>query len=93
MLLRQSRPVPQLGSPVVAINDALLLFKQELLHVGMALQAPLPVPMEEEPKYVALLSGLGLGDEASDPAPLSLVADYLGGLLGGAGEQNIAAQV
>ena len=61
--------------------------------MGMGPQAPLPAPMEEEPKYVALLSGLGLGDESSDPAPLSLVADYLTGLLGGAGEQVVAAQV
>lgn len=37
---------------------------------------------------MALLSGLGVGDEGGNPQQLSLVVDYLTGLLGGASEHS-----
>ncbi len=44
-------------------------------------------------KYVALLSGLALGEEAGEPARVALVVDYLAGLLGSRPEQEQVAQV
>ncbi|UPR01587.1 small subunit of DNA polymerase delta [Chloropicon primus] len=41
-----------------------------------------PVVPDSEAKYVALVSGLGLGDEKRDPLPLQLLADYVTGALG-----------
>ena len=58
-------------------------------HLGPQPERP-PAPPGPA-KYVALLSGLGIG-EGGDPARLALALDYLGGFLGGATEQAMAAQ-
>jgi len=66
---------------------------QETLFAHLGPQAPRPPPAAGgAPKYVALLSGLGVG-EGGDPARLALAVDYLAGFLGGAAEQALAAQV
>ena len=44
-------------------------------------------------RYVALLSGLALGEEAGEPARVALAVDYLAGLLGSRPEQEQVAQV
>lgn len=65
---------------------------QEMLFAHLAPQAPRPPPAGGAAKYVALLSGLGVGG-GGHPARLALAVDYLGGFLGGATEQAMAAQV
>ena len=64
---------------------------QEMLFAHLAPQAPRLPPADGAAKYVALLSGLGVG-EGGHPARLALAVDYLGGFLGGATEQAMAAQ-
>lgn len=59
---------------------------QAFCFADMAPQAPRPAL--DEDKYVALVSGLGVGDDAGDPLKLSLLVDYLTGLLGSNEEQN-----
>ena len=49
---------------------------------------------EEPPKYVALMSGLGVGDPAAcSPIKLELMLDYVTGNLGGTREQANAASI
>ncbi len=57
----------------------------------MAPQAPLPSLSED--KYVALVSGLGVGDDAADPLKLSLLVDYLVGSLASDEEQTRVSKV
>ena len=66
---------------------ALVLDAQDVKFAGLGPQKPLK-PRPGPHKYVALLSGLGVGDEGGNPQQLSLVVDYLTGLLGGAGEHG-----
>ena len=64
---------------------------QDVLYAGLQPQQPLPdVP---EDKYVALVSGLGLGDQGGETASVALLVDYLAGLLGGAKEHEQVAKV
>ncbi|KAL6780503.1 POLD2 [Auxenochlorella protothecoides x Auxenochlorella symbiontica] len=44
-------------------------------------------------RYIALTSGLGIGDAGADPLPLQLMVDYLTGALGGREEQTLASGV
>mmetsp|Transcript_17021 Transcript_17021/g.50801 ORF Transcript_17021/g.50801 Transcript_17021/m.50801 type:complete len:486 (+) Transcript_17021:287-1744(+) len=44
-------------------------------------------------KFVALVSGLGIGGEAGDPLGLSLLVDWLTGVAGSPQDQALAAQV
>lgn len=44
-------------------------------------------------KYVALVSGLGVGGVSGEPLAVSLLVDWLTGLLGGPEDQAQAAQV
>ena len=56
---------------------------------------------EEEDKYVALVSGLGLGGDGGDASShpptnalqVQLLMDYCSGALGGAAEQRVAAKI
>ena len=57
----------------------------------MAPQAPQPSLNED--KYVALVSGLGVGDDAGDPLKLSLLVDYLVGSLASNEEQTRVSKV
>ena len=68
---------------------------QEVCFAGVPPQSPLPEPStEEEDKYVALVSGLGLGSDTSpNVLQLQLLVDYCSGALGGSSEQNIAARI
>ncbi len=50
-------------------------------------------PPDADAKYVALVSGLQLGAPGVDPLPAALLADWLGGHLGGRGETALAARV
>lgn len=43
--------------------------------------------------YIALASGLGVGGAAGEPLAVSLLVDWLTGLLGGPTDQAQAAQV
>lgn len=58
----------------------------DIVYAGMPPQPPLPKGGED--KYVALVSGLGVGDGESSPLRLQLLVDYLGGLLGGDAERQ-----
>ena len=44
-------------------------------------------------KYIALVSGLGVGGVSGEPLAVSLLVDWLTGLLGGPEDQAQAAQV
>lgn len=57
----------------------------------MAPQAPQPSLNED--KYVALVSGLGVGDDAGDPLKLSLLVDYLVGSLASNEEQTRVSKI
>lgn len=54
-------------------------------------QPPLP-PAGDTTRYVAFVSGLALGDAASDPSRVSLLLDFLTGMLGAPPEQATSAQ-
>jgi len=64
---------------------------QDVLYCGWEPQEPLPEAQQD--KYVALVSGLSMGDEAGEPARVSLLVDYLTGLLGSPAEQEQVAKV
>lgn len=64
---------------------------QAYCFASMAVQSPQPSLSED--KYVALVSGLGLGDDAGDPLKLSLLVDYLVGSLASNEEQTRISQV
>lgn len=56
---------------------------QDVLLAELGPQKPLPAAgTDASAKYVALVSGLGVGDESADPQRLALVVDYLTGMLG-----------
>ena len=64
---------------------------QDVLYAGLQPQQPLPDVLED--KYVALVSGLGMGDQGGETASVALLVDYLAGLLGGAREHEQVAKV
>lgn len=64
---------------------------QAFCFASMAAQAPQSSLSED--KYVALVSGLGLGDDAADPLKLSLLVDYLVGSLASNEEQTRVSKV
>ncbi len=64
---------------------------QEWCFVGLPSQPPRPSLSED--KYIAFVSGLEVGNDAADPLRLSLVVDYLTGLLGSGEEQKLIAKV
>ena len=59
----------------------------------MGLPSQPPRPSLSEDKYIAFVSGLEVGNDAADPLRLSLVVDYLTGLLGSGEEQKLIAKV
>lgn len=69
--------------------------KPPLPRLLSALSSPITLPACHPPthppllptRYVALVSGLGVGDEQGSPLRLQLLVDYLSGLLGGDGER------
>lgn len=61
------------------------------MYAGLQQQQPLPQASED--KYVALVSGLGMGDEGGETARVALLVDYLAGLLGGPKEHEQVAKV
>lgn len=67
--------------------------EQETMFLGLGPQRPLPPPPQGGDKYVALVSGLSVGDEGGEPVRVALLVDYLAGLLGSAPEQEQVAQV
>jgi DNA polymerase delta subunit 2 len=60
---------------------------------GLPPQPDLPLEFTEDSAYVALISGLNLGHADTDDLGLSLLADYLGGLLGSRDEQEFNASL
>ena len=81
--------------PCVAATVSLLHYQsvalQAFCFARMAAQGPQPSLSED--KYVALVSGLGLGDDAGDPLKLSLLVDYLVGSLASNEEQTRVSKV
>ncbi|CAL8463006.1 g2540 [Coccomyxa elongata] len=65
---------------------------KDMLFTGPQPQSPLPEATGGD-KYVALVSGLSVGDEAGEPARVSLLVDYLAGLLGSPPEQEQVAKI
>lgn len=59
----------------------------------MGPQPQQPLPEAASDKYVALVSGLSVGDERGEPARVALLVDYLAGLLGSLPEQEQVAKV
>lgn len=59
---------------------------------GMRPQLPLRQPALDA-KYIAFVSGLGVGEPSGNPARLSLLLDFLTGMLGSASEQRMASRV
>lgn len=59
---------------------------------GMKPQPPLP-QASRETKYVAFVSGLAVGDPAGNPTRLSMLLDFLTGMLGSSAEQDTASKV
>ncbi|CAK0784791.1 hypothetical protein CVIRNUC_007995 [Coccomyxa viridis] len=64
---------------------------KDVLYAGLQPQQPLPDAPED--KYVALVSGLGMGDQGGETASVALLVDYLAGLLGGAKEHEQVAKI
>ena len=64
---------------------------QDVIYAGLQPQQPLPDAPED--KYVALVSGLGMGDQGGETGSVALLVDYLAGLLGGAKEHEQVAKV
>ena len=70
---------------------------KEVCFAGMAPQPPFPEKTED--KYVALVSGLGIGGNGNGDAgssnllQLQLLVDYCCGALGGESEQSIASRI
>lgn len=67
------------------------MWLQDVLYSGVQAQAPLPKVSED--KYVALVSGLSMGDVGGETASVALLVDYLAGLLGGPKEHEQVAKV
>jgi hypothetical protein len=65
---------------------------QEVLYPGMRPQPPLPHATKGS-KYVAFLSGLAVGEPSGDPAQLSLLLEFLTGMLGSSPDQITASKV
>jgi len=63
----------------------------DLRFAGVPPQPSLPEISEDI--YVALVSGLSLGDAEADPLRLQLLLDYCSGALGGAEEQRMASRI
>ena len=61
------------------------------MYAGLQPQQPLPQASGD--KYVALVSGLSMGDEGGETASVALLVDYLAGLLGGPNEHEQVAKV
>ena len=68
---------------------------QDVLFTGMGPQHSLPPPdrQDTDAKYLAFVSGLGVGDESADPQRLALVVDYLTGMLGDSREHHRLSRV
>lgn len=64
---------------------------QEVLMAGPKPQPPL-APSAEDDQYIALASGLHIGDEASNPTRISMLLDFLTGMLGSPPEQRMSSQ-
>eukprot|EP00246_Nothoceros_aenigmaticus_P018642 TRINITY_DN9842_c0_g1_i2.p1 TRINITY_DN9842_c0_g1~~TRINITY_DN9842_c0_g1_i2.p1 ORF type:complete len:444 (+),score=70.47 TRINITY_DN9842_c0_g1_i2:176-1507(+) len=65
----------------------------EILEAGLPPQTPLPCSIPPEDKFVALVSGLKIGVNGSNPLLLQLLIDHLTGYLGEQEEQSLSAQV
>lgn len=71
----------------------------QVTDVCFAGMAPQAVPKPDDPKpengdaYVALTSGLALGDESTDYLKLQMMLDYCSGLVGCEAEQKLASQI
>jgi DNA polymerase delta subunit 2 len=55
---------------------------KEYCFCGYPPQLPLKPPPSSKPPYIALLSGLRIGDPAVNPLHVQLAVDYLTGILG-----------
>ncbi|GAX80094.1 hypothetical protein CEUSTIGMA_g7532.t1 [Chlamydomonas eustigma] len=64
----------------------------DICFMGLPPQSPLPSPPPED-KYVALISGLGLGKPSADLLKVQLAVDFLTGHLGSNAEQVLASKI
>ena len=65
---------------------------QDVLFAGPKPQPPLK-HLGRGAQYVAFVSGLHIGDEASNPARISMLLEFLTGMLGSSPEQTTSSQV
>ena len=70
----------------------ILVILQDVMFPGLRPQPPLP-QADRETKYIAFVSGLDVGDPAGNPTRLSLLLDFLTGMLGSSTEQATASKV
>ena len=59
---------------------------------GLRPQRPL-AQADRDAKYLAFVSGMAVGDPSSNPTRLSLLLDFLTGMLGSSTEQATASKV
>ncbi|XP_073002322.1 DNA polymerase delta small subunit [Typha latifolia] len=64
----------------------------DILEAGLPPQIELPVSSRED-KYVAFVSGLGVGSSTFNPLQFQLLVDHITGHLGDENEQRIASQI
>lgn len=63
----------------------------DIIFTGIPMQ--LKRPILEKDKYVALVSGINIGEEVRNPLAVQLMVDYLSGHIGGAAEQEFESRI
>ncbi|ORY06820.1 hypothetical protein K493DRAFT_273911 [Basidiobolus meristosporus CBS 931.73] len=58
-----------------------------------SIQEPFIAQRSQEPKYIALVSGLNIGDDKASSLNLEMLKDYLCGHLGSVQEQNFSSRI
>ncbi|KAK9716935.1 DNA polymerase delta small subunit Cdc1 [Basidiobolus ranarum] len=65
----------------------------DICFPNMLPQEPKAIPTSPESKYVALISGLDIGDSKTSPLSLEMLQEYLTGELGGVEEQSFSSKI
>lgn len=81
---------------VIAVKGCLKKEKflvKQIYYPALPSSMYLPLPVIHSPRYVAIVSGLSIGEESIDPLPMQLFADYVTGYLGNAADHQLMRQV
>lgn len=87
-----------MGVAVKGVVDDGVLIVSDYVFAGIPPQAPCPglspgAKDSPDDVYFALVSGLRIGDEKSNPLPVQLLVDYLVGRLGSTEEQRFLSRI